>query len=62
MNHSASPPRSSSSWQLMPWILSLMVLGAGPGRHVLVRAEGSDEQEALAALEELIGGGFDEQP
>ena len=42
-------------------ILSLMVLGAGPGTEILVRADGPDEVEALATLKELIGGGFDEE-
>ena len=41
-------------------ILSLMILGAGPGTTVLVRAEGPDENEALERLGALIGGGFDE--
>jgi phosphocarrier protein len=41
-------------------ILSLMILGAGPGTKVTLRAEGPDETEALAQLGALIGGGFDE--
>lgn len=42
-------------------ILSLMILGAGPGTRVRVRAEGPDEGAALERLGALIGGGFDEQ-
>ena len=42
-------------------ILSLMVLGAGPGSTVTVRTQGPDEADALAKLGALIGGGFDEQ-
>lgn len=42
-------------------ILSLMVLGAGPGTTVTLRAQGPDEAEALAKLGGLVGGGFDEQ-
>lgn len=41
-------------------ILSLMVLGAGPGTMVTIRASGSDETEAIEKLGSLIGGGFDE--
>ena len=42
-------------------ILSLMVLGAGPGTTVKLRTQGADETEALEKLGALIGGGFDEQ-
>ena len=42
-------------------ILSLMVLGAAHGCTVVLRADGDDEAEALAALGALIGGGFDER-
>ena len=42
-------------------ILSLMILGAGPGTSVAIRTDGPDEGDALARLGELIGGGFDEQ-
>ncbi|MEM7248208.1 MAG: HPr family phosphocarrier protein [Acidobacteriota bacterium] len=42
-------------------ILSLMVLGACQGTKLRISIEGEDEQDALAALVELIAGGFDEQ-
>ena len=41
-------------------ILSLMVLGASRGTGLTLRCEGDDEQAALDALVDLIGGGFDE--
>ena len=41
-------------------ILSLMVLGAGPGTTVKIRAAGRDETEAIDKLGALIGGGFEE--
>ena len=41
-------------------ILSLMVLGASKGTGLTLRCEGGDEQEALDALVDLVGGGFDE--
>jgi phosphocarrier protein len=41
-------------------ILSLMVLGAGPGTLVTIRTSGIDEAEAMEKLGALIGGGFDE--
>jgi len=41
-------------------ILSLMVLGASKGTGLTLRCEGNDEQQALEALEALVGGGFDE--
>lgn len=41
-------------------ILSLMVLGASQGTELTLRTEGSDEVEALEALVELVGGGFEE--
>ncbi len=42
-------------------IMGLMMLGAGPGTEVVVRAEGWDAKEALEAIAALIEAGFDEQ-
>lgn len=42
-------------------IMGLMMLGAGPGSEVIVRAEGWDAKEALEAIAALIEAGFDEQ-
>jgi phosphocarrier protein HPr len=42
-------------------ILSLMVLGAGPGTTVKIKTEGPDEAVAMEQLGALIGGGFDER-
>ncbi len=41
-------------------ILSLMTLAAEQGTQLLLRAEGPDACEALEALAELFGRGFDE--
>ena len=41
-------------------ILSLMMLAAVAGSELHIEADGSDEEEALAALLGLIGGRFDE--
>ncbi|MFT4613247.1 MAG: phosphocarrier protein HPr [Bacteroidia bacterium] len=41
-------------------IMSVMMLAAGTGTVLDVEIEGSDEQEALAALELLINNRFDE--
>ncbi|MDB5507476.1 MAG: hypothetical protein JWR75_2114 [Devosia sp.] len=41
-------------------IMGLMMLGAGPGSHVLVQAAGKQAREALEALVELVNNGFDE--
>jgi phosphocarrier protein len=41
-------------------ILSLMTLAAEQGTQLLLRAEGPDAGEALEALAELFGRGFDE--
>ena len=35
-------------------IMGLMMLGAGPGSEILIRASGDQAQEALDALERLI--------
>ncbi|MCB1516378.1 MAG: HPr family phosphocarrier protein [Hyphomicrobiaceae bacterium] len=41
-------------------IMGLMMLAAGPGSHILVRATGKQAREALDALSDLIDCGFDE--
>ena len=41
-------------------ILGLLLLAAGKGTALLVRAEGSDEEQALAALRDLVDRKFDE--
>ncbi|MGH7155435.1 MAG: HPr family phosphocarrier protein [Acetobacteraceae bacterium] len=41
-------------------IMGLMMLGAGPGAEVELRAEGWDAKEALDALAALIESGFNE--
>lgn len=42
-------------------IMGLMMLGAGIGSHIVLRAEGWDAKEALDALAALIEAGFHEQ-
>ncbi len=42
-------------------IMGLMMLGAGSGASIELRAEGWDAKEALEALSDLIESGFDEQ-
>jgi phosphocarrier protein HPr len=42
-------------------IMGLMMLGAGVGSTIELRAEGWDAKEALEALTDLIESGFDEQ-
>jgi phosphocarrier protein HPr len=41
-------------------IMGLMMLAAGPGSQLLIRAEGSDADAALAALVALVQDGFGE--
>ncbi len=41
-------------------IMGLMMLGAGKGSTILVRATGNQAREALEAIVELVGAGFDE--
>jgi len=41
-------------------IMGVMMLAAECGSQVVVRANGSDEDAAVAALEELIRNGFGE--
>ena len=42
-------------------IMGLMMLGAGKGAEIEIRAEGWDAKEALDALAELVAAGFHEQ-
>ncbi len=42
-------------------IMGLMMLAAGPGTAIELRATGPDAERAVAALAELISGGFDEE-
>ena len=41
-------------------IMGLMMLAAGPGSTILVRATGIEAREALDAIIELVRAGFDE--
>ena len=41
-------------------ILGILLLAAGRGSTITVRAEGEDEAEAVDAIEKLIDGKFDE--
>jgi phosphocarrier protein HPr len=41
-------------------IMGLMMLAAGPGSSIEIRAEGSDAEVALEALVALVENGFDE--
>ena len=41
-------------------IMGVMMLAAGKGSEIEIEADGSDEREAMAALRELIDGGFGE--
>lgn len=41
-------------------IMGLMMLGAGPGATILVRATGKQAREALDAITVLVNNGFDE--
>ena len=42
-------------------IMGLMMLGAGRGSEIELRAEGWDAKEAIDALAALVEAGFDEQ-
>jgi phosphocarrier protein len=42
-------------------ILGLLTLGGGRGAEIGVRVEGDDENEAFAAISDLINRGFDEK-
>lgn len=42
-------------------IMGLMMLAAGPGAEIEIRASGTDAEAALEALEALIASKFDEE-
>jgi len=42
-------------------IMGLLLLAAGPGSKIIVRAEGRDCREAVEKIGELIEGKFDEE-
>jgi phosphocarrier protein HPr len=42
-------------------IMGLMMLAAGPGTALELRATGPEAERALEALADLVSGGFDEQ-
>jgi len=42
-------------------ILGILLLAAGKGAHLVVRCDGPDEEEAMAALSGLIAGRFGEE-
>jgi len=42
-------------------IMGLMMLAAGPGTALELRATGPEAERALVALADLVSGGFDEQ-
>lgn len=42
-------------------ILGLLLLAAGQGSRVTVRCEGEDEEQAMAAVTQLIAGRFEEE-
>jgi phosphocarrier protein HPr len=41
-------------------IMGLMMLAAGPGTAIELRASGAEAERAITALADLISGGFDE--
>jgi phosphocarrier protein len=41
-------------------IMGLMMLGAGAGSNILVKASGQEANQALEAIAELVTNGFDE--
>ena len=42
-------------------IMGLMMLAAAPGAEIELRASGRQAAQAIAALAELVGNGFDEE-
>jgi phosphocarrier protein len=42
-------------------IMQMMMLAAGKGSELVIRAEGPDAEKAVAALRALIESGFDEE-
>ena len=43
-------------------IMGVMMLAAARGSKIVIEVNGADEDAALAALSELIAGGFGEEP
>jgi phosphocarrier protein len=43
-------------------VMGLLMLAAGPGCHLKLRAEGQDAREAIRELEALINRDFDDPP
>lgn len=43
-------------------IMGLLLLAASQGSHVVITADGVDEQQAIATLRSLVERGFDEVP
>jgi phosphocarrier protein len=43
-------------------IMGLLTLGAGPGAEIELTARGPEAEMALAALLDLVSGGFGEEP
>ncbi|CAI8030587.1 Phosphocarrier protein HPr [Geodia barretti] len=41
-------------------IMGIMMLAASRGTQLMIRAEGTDEEEAVEALSKLVESGFDE--
>jgi phosphocarrier protein len=41
--------------------IELLMLAAVPGTELILRAEGSDAQDALQSLSDLVAGGFGEE-
>jgi phosphocarrier protein len=41
-------------------IMGLMMLAAGPGSHIVIRAEGAEAEAAVDALAELVTNRFEE--
>ncbi len=41
-------------------IMGLMLLAAGPGTEIVIRAEGADAEKVADALARLVADGFDE--
>ena len=41
-------------------IMGIMMLAAGHGTQLTIRADGTDEDEAIEALSQLVKGGFDD--
>lgn len=47
-------------WVSAKSIIGVMTLAAERGSEVTIRAEGDDAEEAVAALKDLVGRGFEE--